>query len=1817
LQGFPAVFIAVVPHPQGLHEERPVRSFRRRTPALLIALSLLGVSAARGAYTRVATLAGGVGTRVFNEPRGLAVTPQGELLVADRAHHQIKRVSRTGVVSVIAGTGESGETNGVATAAKFNSPAAIAFDAPRNLIYVADMQTGSIRKIAADGTVSTFATGLGGPQGLTVDAGGNLYVSESGTNKISEITSAGVKTTIAGTGQSGKINGAALQATFQQPNGLAISSTGALYIADQKNHLIRKLENGVVSTLAGSGSNGAVDGPALSAKFTEPRGIVFDSDGNLLVSDSNNHLIRLVSLGASPTVTTIAGTGNGGYVDGPPLSASFKEPNGIVVYGGAILIADQDNNAIRAIYPAVSLLITSPQANAFLSTATTTVTGTLTWGVASLSVNGQTATLSGTSWSATIALPSGDGAKTITAVATDTANNQATATVGVTLDATAPAIAPAVTPAPNAAGWNRSDTTVSFNCADATSGVATCTAATTLTAESAGQAVGGRAVDNAGNSATTSLTIRLDKTAPVIGALTPAPGSTLAALQTTISGSVMDALSGITAVTCGGQAATLAAGTFSCAVTLLDGGNDVVILATDAAGNSATTSVHYTVNRDQQPPVVSITTPAEGFVTNAAAQTVTGTATDDVAVASVTVNGQPATRTGSNWTASIALSGDSSKAITATATDTSNKSTSATVSGTLDTTPPVVAVQSPAGGSTLTTSQVTITGTVTDAGSGVTSVTCGGQPATAASGTFTCSVTLAVGANDVVIMATDLATNSTTTTLHYIVTTDQTAPTIRVTTPSNGAVTSQMKIPVSGTVSDDVGVASVTVNDQPATIDGNTWTAILDFSGTPEGSKTISVVAKDHGDNASNVTLQIVIDTIPPSVVVTSPSGESAVKLTSIDVNGEVTDAGSGVASVFCNGAPATVTGLLFQCHVSLAAGSNMIGIVVHDAAGNVGFGAVTVVSDNVPPEITLIAPTTAFRTNAPTVRFAGRVTDDDAVAGLTIGGHAVALAGSSFDTAVDIEEGVNAVDVVAADRAGNQTTQSVSLERFTVPAVVIDSPTDLSTLTASSISVTGVVSIAGCNVTVNGIGASVSGSTFSASGVPLAQGRTVVSVVAVTPSGRTGSAAIHVYRDSIPPRVVLRSPLDRAIVLRSNINVTGMVDDVVVGTINAGQAHVTVNGIVADVANRAFIARNVPLVPGLNTLTVVATDQGGNTVTLTSSLTYDSAAQRRIVSVSGDNQTGPIGVLLPTPLVVRVVDALGTPQSGQIVVFDVVENNGTLMSEGNSARTVTTTTDAQGEASIRWTLGTRAGAGNSRVIAQAEGSRGIAEFDAVVDAGSNRVANVPVIFTVVDGGGNFKGQETVTVTTDSDGRAWTTPTLGVYPGNNVFSATFAGTSTHASFVATGKLAGEVSATMITGVVLDNTDQVVPGVSVRIEGTSLTTETNDQGQFVIAVAPVGYVKLFIDGSTARRPGTWPTLEFAMYTIPGADNTLEMPIHILPIDVRRGLFVDETNGGTLLLPELPGFSLNIKPGSATFPGGNRTGTVSVTLVHADKVPMAPGFGQQPKFIVTIQPPGVHFDPPAALTFPNVDGLAPGQVTEMYSFDHDLGQFVSIGTASVSPDGSILRSDPGVGIIKGGWHCGGDPAANGTSADCPECKKCFQDVCKPATGPTDTYRFACCYGVKYSTETQCCVYLQLVPVSPWRGWRECPQPGPNHHWSFNYDGCSIPSLITPNGVDPNNPAGGTATQFSGYPATQDKPCDAHDECYQTCNPEGKDACDLALLAGMLEVCAHDTVDSDVEIAECKAAAQAIYQGVHWFGGIPFINRQVQVCDCCDHP
>jgi|CXWL01.1.fsa_nt_gi hypothetical protein len=553
-------------------------------------------------------------------------------------------------------------------------------------------------------------------------------------------------------------------------------------------------------------------------------------------------------------------------------------------------------------------------------------------------------------------------------------------------------------------------------------------------------------------------------------------------------------------------------------------------------------------------------------------------------------------------------------------------------------------------------------------------------------------------------------------------------------------------------------------------------------------------------------------------------------------------------------------------------------------------------------------------------------------------------------------------------------------------------------------------------------------------------------------------------------PQAVLSvfQPEDGALVLGLTLNAGGRVQIGTGGTTGAEDVAVQVNGTAATVAHRGYEARNLFLAPGVNAVVTVAKAVGGRVTTECRGLRVDLKPRPRLALSTGDAQSAPIETLLPQPLKVRVLSATSQGIGGVPVVFRVTEGNGTF-SDGSASRVVTT--DAAGYAQTGFETGRRVGPGVDRVRATASGYAGVAHFSAsasagpaahihpvtgenqsggvgaalplplvvlVTDRAANPLAGVPVTFTVVAGGGTIAGAGQTVVPTNADGRAAAPFTLG--PGADLdghqVTAGFPGmTGDPALFKASAYELGDPADTRVSGVVLDGQDEPVPGVTMRLHGTALAAVTDAFGQFSIDGTPVGHVHLEVDATTATRPGTWASLEFEMWLLAGVDNTLPRPIYILPLDLENGRIAGGDEDVTISVPEIPGLSLTVLAHSATFPNGATTGLVSVTPVHADKVPMAPGQGLQPRLVVTIQPAGAHFDPPAIFTVPNVDGLPAGTVSEMYSFDHDLGQFVSIGTGTVSVDGRVVRSDPGFGVVKAGWHWNGNgqPGGQGAALD----------------------------------------------------------------------------------------------------------------------------------------------------------------------------------------
>ncbi len=264
-------------------------------------------------------------------------------------------------VETLAGT-VSGFRDGASNVAQFRGPTGVVLDDSGN-VYVADQNNNRIRKITSAGVVSTLAgTGTAGfmdgagnvaqfnkPHGVAIDGSGNLYVADYNNHRIRKITSGGVVSTLAGTGTAGFMDGASNVAQFNNPHGVVIDDSGNVYVADTDNHSIRKITSGgVVSTLAGTGTAGFMDGAGNVALFSEPRGVAVDNSGNVYVGDENNHRIRKITSGG--VVSTLAGTGTAGFMDGVGNVAQFNEPHGVAVDGlGNVYVADINNHSIRKI----------------------------------------------------------------------------------------------------------------------------------------------------------------------------------------------------------------------------------------------------------------------------------------------------------------------------------------------------------------------------------------------------------------------------------------------------------------------------------------------------------------------------------------------------------------------------------------------------------------------------------------------------------------------------------------------------------------------------------------------------------------------------------------------------------------------------------------------------------------------------------------------------------------------------------------------------------------------------------------------------------------------------------------------------------------------------------------------------------------------------------------------------------------------------------------------------------------------------------------------------------------------------------------------------------------------------------------------------------------------------------------------------------------------------------------------------------------------------------------------------------------------------
>jgi sugar lactone lactonase YvrE len=273
---------------------------------------------------------GGAATgALLDSPAGVAVDSAGNIYIADTRNHRIRKVSG-GIITTIAGTGVAGFSgdNGPAVSAALDNPTALSLDSNGNL-YIADTDNHRIRKITGS-TISTVAgsgeqlftgdgaaataAGLDSPNGVAVDAAGNIYIGDTRNQRIRVVNSSGSISTLAGNGTKAYAGdgGVAASASLARPRGLSVDAQGNMYFADSDNNTIRLIANtGTITTIAGNGSQGFAGdgGAATSATLDTPRAPAVQATGVFALSDTDNNLIRAV--GSNGVINTITGAGSG------------------------------------------------------------------------------------------------------------------------------------------------------------------------------------------------------------------------------------------------------------------------------------------------------------------------------------------------------------------------------------------------------------------------------------------------------------------------------------------------------------------------------------------------------------------------------------------------------------------------------------------------------------------------------------------------------------------------------------------------------------------------------------------------------------------------------------------------------------------------------------------------------------------------------------------------------------------------------------------------------------------------------------------------------------------------------------------------------------------------------------------------------------------------------------------------------------------------------------------------------------------------------------------------------------------------------------------------------------------------------------------------------------------------------------------------------------------------------------------------------------------------------------------------------------------
>ncbi len=471
--------------------------------------------------------------------------------------------------------------------------------------------------------------------------------------------------------------------------------------------------------------------------------------------------------------------------------------------------------------------------------------------------------------------------------------------------------------------------------------------------------------------------------------------------------------------------------------------------------------------------------------------------------------------------------------------------------------------------------------------------------------------------------------------------------------------------------------------------------------------------------------------------------------------------------------------------------------------------------------------------------------------------------------------------------------------------------------------------------------------------------------ITVVDCAGNVGHASGSFTIVSQPPVLALEAPTDGQTLSTSPVTVAGTVTDPLL-------SRLTVAGVQIAPDGAGHFSTSVAVAPGLSTVHVVATNAAG----------LSTSASRKVLLLTGSsgdpavggiglatflrinmghNQTGVIGQPLPNALIVKVTDAEGAPVPAVPVTFTPIGGNPTFMAQPGAT---------------------------------------LADGTATVNTDASGFASIGVIL-----GAGAEGDHKL---------------MATFPGFRGLPPIF--TEHQVPAPAPG------SPTSLVGVIYDEEFKPVPGVTVEIRDASLSAATGPDGRFrFLSGVPSGRITVHLRGDTANVPGKVypPSLPIFFQVVAGIENRQDGPIFLPAIDGTSFLDVSPTQGGTLTSNKLPGLALEVGPGQYTFPDGSKTGRLFVSVIEPSNVPMALPNGLFSMKMISFAPGGGTFNPPARLTMPNVNNLPPGAQSLMYSYSHRFQDWDLLGSGTVSADGTVIVSDPGVGIKESAWHGDASP------------------------------------------------------------------------------------------------------------------------------------------------------------------------------------------------